>query len=85
MLRTIYFTANAPSAEAACFPNARTTEAVTVRDVSIRAAAPVTFQHMRHARSAVPALFPPVRSTRAAQPRIATTDPIPMLAHTNGK
>ena len=85
MLHMTYFTVNAPSAAAACFPNARTTEAVTVRDVSIRAAAPVTFQPMRHARSAVPALFPPARSTRAALPRIATTDPIPMLAHTNGK
>lgn len=77
--------ANALSAAAASIPNARTTEAVARRDVSIRAAAPVTFQPMRHARSAVPALFPPVRSTRAALPRIATTDPIPMLAHTNGK
>ena len=77
--------ANALSAAAASIPNARTTEAVARRDVSIRAAAPVTFQPMRHARSAVPALFPPARSTRAAQPRIATTDPTPMLAHTNGK
>ena len=77
--------ANALSAVAAWFPNARTTEAVARRDVSIRAAAPVTFQPMRHARSAVPALFPPARSTRAALPRIATTDPTPMLAHTNGK
>ena len=85
MLDMTYFTVNALSAEAASVPNARTTEAVTVRDVSIRAAAPVTFQPMRHARSAAPALFPPARSTRAVQPRIATTDPIPMLAHTNGK
>ena len=85
MLDMKFYTTYALSAEAASVPNARTTEAVARRDVSIRAAAPVTFQPMRHARSAVPALFPPARSTRAALPRIATTDPTPMLARTNGK
>ena len=85
MLRTIYFTANAPSAEAVSAPNVKTTEAVARRDVSIRAATPVTFPPTRHVLSAVPALFPPARSTRDAQARIAITDLTPTLAHTNGK